>query len=426
MIALVDCNNFFASCERLFRPDLAGKPVMVLSNNDGCVVARSQEVKDLGVPMAVPYFQVKDIVTENNVNCFSSNFALYSNISQRILTLLSTMAPHIEVYSIDEAFLDLSELPKQNLEQYGDKITAQVKQQIGMPVSVGIGSTKTLAKLAEVYAKRHRKTCVLDPETNPQEYQEILSSIPVGDIWGIGRRLASKLESFGIKNAKHFTEVSYNWLREQLGINGVRIKRELLGEMVYGLETVKAPQKSLLVSRSFGHSVSRLHELETVIGNFASRAAYQLRLHNQAAVNIGVYAYFRLPDGQHKSASARLTLPVSSSDTSVLVKAALENLYKIYDSLHGYKKLGIFSDHLTSANICQLNILEPPNPGQDSKRQRLMTAVDEVNNRFGASSLRVATIDVRATRWKSLKKRMSPAYTTDWSQLPKVYPAKIA
>lgn len=258
MFALVDCNNFFVSCERLFRPDLTNQPVLVLSNNDGCVVARSQEVRELGVPMGVPYFQIKDVVRRNNIQCFSSNFALYSDISQRIISILGQYAADIEVYSIDEAFMDLANMPIENLQSWGGDLTRRVQRDIGMPVSVGIAPNKTLAKLASHYAKKQTKSCIIDSSSNHANYTNILKDTDVDDIWGVGRSNSARLKSAGIKNALQLSGVSESWAHQVFGVNGVRVCSELNGKQVYSLEAHKPPQKSLMVSRSFGHTINNL------------------------------------------------------------------------------------------------------------------------------------------------------------------------
>lgn len=421
MIALVDCNNFFASCERLFRPDLKNTPVLVLSNNDGCVVARSNEVKTLGIPMGVPYFKIRDIVEANGVQCFSSNFALYSNISQRILGVLEQHSPQIEVYSIDEAFVNLDVLPRQDFKQWGEELRTEIARLIGMPVSVGIAPTKTLAKLASAYAKKHKQTCFLDPKSELIEYEKILEETQIDAIWGIGRRTAPKLLKFGIRNALQLSKVSEDWIHSQMGINGTRLWRELNGSTAYPFEEEREPQKSLMVSRSFGHTVKSTHDLETAVASFASQAAYRLRKSNQAALQFGVYFRYRTKDGEVKSESFSTKLTTPSNNTTELVHIALQLLYKAYDEDHGYKKAGVFANHLTSANICQVDLFDIISPELREKQHSFMNAIDAINKRYGNETIHIGAIDPTLTKWKALKKRMSPAYTTDWSQIPKLH-----
>lgn len=424
MIALVDCNNFFASCERLFRADLQNVPIAVLSSNDGCIVARSNEVKRLGIPMGVPYFKVRDVIQRNNVVCFSSNFSLYSNISQRILEVLSRAAPEIEIYSIDEAFLDLTTLAIADHQLWAQSLRQTVQKEVGMPVSVGVAPTKTLAKLASSYAKKHNQACLLEPGN--AQYKEVLSQTVPGDIWGIGRRLAPKLERVGIHSALHFVEASTKWVRSQMGINGVRTQSELAGTPVYPFDAQKAPQKSLMVSRSFGHTIQNSNELETAVASFASKAAFTLRRHQQVTQSIGLYLRrTKSIDGVHGGQTARKNFTTATNDTGELVSAALSLLYEMYDPACGYKKAGIFSSSLSSANICQVDLFDTRSPQARSKRKDFMRAIDAVNHRYGAETVHSAAINPSATQWHTKKQKMSPAYTTDWNQLPKLYAGKL-
>jgi DNA polymerase V len=421
MIALVDCNNFFASCERLFRPDLKNVPVLVLSNNDGCVVARSNEVKDLGIPMGVPYFKIRDVVDANGVQCFSSNFALYSNMSQRILGVLERHSPQIEVYSIDEAFMNLDVLPHQDFTHWGEELREEIARTIGMPVSVGIAPTKTLAKLASAYAKKHKQTCCIDPERNLQEYEQILGDTPIGAVWGVGWRTAPKLLKFGIRNALQLSNVSEEWIHSQMGINGTRLWRELNGFTAYPFEEEAEPQKTLMVSRSFGHTVKNTHDLETAVASFASQAAYRLRKNQQVTSQFGVYLRYRSKDGETKSRSAYAKFTTPSNNTTELVQIALNLMYELYDEDYGYKKAGVFANHLTSANVCQVDLFDTVSADTRTKQKSFMGAVDAINQRYGSETIHVGSIDPKRTKWHALKKRMSPAYTTDWTQLPRVH-----
>lgn len=421
MIALVDCNNFFASCERLFRPDLKVEPVLVLSNNDGCVVARSNEVKALDIPMGVPYFKIRDIVAKNKVHCFSSNFALYSNISQRILGVLQQYTPQIEVYSIDEAFMSLEKLPITSYQTWGDDLRTHIQHDIGMPVSVGIAPTKTLAKLASAYAKKHKQTCVLDPGTHPKVYEKVLRETPVGDIWGVGRRIAPRLEQFGIRSAFQLSKVEQAWVHDQLGITGVRMLQELQGVVAYPFNDEKEPQKSLMASRSFGHTVKDYHQVETAVASFASQAAFRLRKHQQKTSLFGIYLRYRNPEGVTKGISAATRLSVATNDTSELVCTALALLEKLYDPAFGYKKAGVFAYHLSSASSSQTDLFDKIPAHVRLRQKYIMKAIDEINERYGTETIHIGTIDPKKRRWHGKKERMSPAYTTDWSQLPLLY-----
>jgi DNA polymerase V len=424
VIALVDCNNFFASCERLFRPDLKSKPVLVLSSNDGCVVARSEEVKALGIPMGVPYFKVRDIVKRNNIACFSSNFALYSSMSQRILSALESHAPAVEVYSIDEAFMDISQIHAQDFRGWGEGLRLEIQKNIGMPVSVGVAPTKTLAKIASGYAKKHAKTCVLDPAAAKAMYEQILSETPVEAVWGIGWRSAPKLTQVGVRTALQLAQVSEAWVHSRMGINGLRTVHELQGLARYPFEQDQVAQKSLMASRSFGHIVKNTHDLETAVASFASQAAYKLRKHQQVTSVFGVYLKFKTKDGSIKSQSATVSFSTPTNNTTELVRAGLELMYQLYDEEHGYKKAGVFASNLSSANICQVDLFDVFSSGQRTRQKNFMKAVDSINQRYGSETIHIGSIDPKSTKWHALKERISPAYTTDWSQLPLVHPIK--
>jgi DNA polymerase V len=424
MIALVDCNNFFASCERLFRPDLKDKPVLVLSNNDGCVVARSNEVKALDIPMGVPYFKIRDVVAKNKVHCFSSNFSLYSNMSQRILGVLERYTPQIEIYSIDEAFMQLNQLQIKDYKAWGNQLREQIQYDIGMPVSVGIAPTKTLAKLASAYAKKHQQTCYLDPEKDRAQYEQVLSETKVGAVWGVGRRLAPRFERVGIHNALQLAKTSEKWLHSQIGIGGSKMHQELNGTQAHAFEEEKAPQKSLLASRSFGHTVKNIHELESAVASFASNAAFRLRLHEQSCAVFGVYLRYRNPEGKTEGISAATHLTTSTNDTGELVGAALELMRQLYDPAHGYKKAGVFAYNLSSANICQVDLFDKMPLAERGRRQQFLAAIDQVNERYGSQTIQIGSIDPKSQRWHAKKERMSPAYTTDWSQLPLLHSVK--
>lgn len=422
MIALIDCNNFFASCERLFRPDLRTRPVIVLSSNDGCVVARSQEAKELGVQMGVPYFQIRDIVAKSQIAVFSSNFALYSNLSQRILRHLRNFSPTIEVYSIDEAFVSLDNLPIKNYQEYGDKLRSLIMRDIGMPVSVGIAPNKTLAKIASDWAKKHQQTCLIDLKNDHKGYRLILEKTPIEDVWGIGCRLSLRFQAVSIKNAWQLASISEKWVKDRFNISVQNCQKELKGEICFEFEAERQLQKSLIVSRSFGHTVGEIHELETAVADFASSAAYKLRLHHQKAGVFGVFARFRDQDGSLKSNSRFAKLSRSSNDTSELVMTALSLLEKLYDKNVGYKKCGIFAYQLSQSAREQMMIFDTKDSlDKLSKRQNLMQAIDQINQRFGSGSLHIGTIDPSRTKWHVKSQRRSPLYVTDWNQLPKVY-----
>lgn len=421
MIALVDCNNFFVSCERLFRPDLIGKPVAVLSSNDGCIVARSNEVKDLGILMGVPYFKVRDIFKKNNIHIFSSNFALYSTLSQRVIHQLRQFSPKVEIYSVDEAFLDISELPIDDYERWGMELKKRIEKHIGLPVSVGIAPSKTLAKLASESTKRAKGVRLLNPAHSSSTYRTVLEAEAVGRIWGVGRQYAKRFEASGIHNAWQLSQTSRQWLKTQMGINGSRLHDELRGIAVYPVEEEKKPQKSVIASRSFGHLVKNQYELEIAVASFASQAAARLRSFSQTTGLFGVYLRYKDYESRAKHQSAAIRLHPQSNDTSELVQAAVRMVGRLYEPEVGYKKAGVFAYHLQSSDYRQQQLLDEKTPIQRLRQQDLMQAIDEINHRFGTSKIHIATIDERKNHWQAKKEKMSPAYTTSWHQLPKVY-----
>ncbi len=420
MIALVDCNNFFASCERLFRPELANKPVAVLSNNDGCIVARSNEVKALGIPMGAPHFQVRDILEKNKVTLFSSNFALYSNISQRILEELRAFSPRLEVYSIDEAFMDLSQLPIQHYDEWGTMLKKRVQKHIGIPVSVGIAPTKTLAKLASDWSKRHEGVCLLNPKLSSKTYQEVLKSSDVSDIWGIGRVLSRKIHAAGIHSAWQLSQTSEHWLHDMMGVNGLRLHKELNGVPVHTFEDEKKPQKSILASRSFGHHVRSQYELESAVASFAAQAAARLRKFSQTAELFGVFLRYKNEEGQNSYLNGAVRMMPCSNDTAELTSTALNILNTLYLPEVVYKKAGVYAYNLSPARREQQALFDKKTEDERAKQKRLMRSIDAINARFGASKIQLATIDPKYRAWPGKKNLMSPTYTTSWSELPRV------
>ena len=287
MYALVDCNNFFVSCERLFRPDLLGKPVAVLSNNDGCFVARSQEVKDLGFPMGAPLFTWKNEVKTHGVTLFSANFELYGDISERIVTLLTEITPLIEVYSIDECFLDLSTIAQgQTLSNLARGVRERVWREVGVPVSIGVAPTKTLAKVASTYAKKHGGVYVVDDEVCREQ---LLRELPIEDIWGVGWRTAPKLRDRGISTAWQLISASDAWLRQQFNVTGMNMVAELCGEVRIPFGDRHDTRRSIMCSRSFGHRVRDYHQLESALSTFAAQAAARLRAQDSVSRHIVVF-----------------------------------------------------------------------------------------------------------------------------------------
>ncbi len=412
---LIDCNNFFASCERIFRPALQDQPVIVMSNNDGCVIARTNEVKALGIPMGVPIFKVRDIIRDHRVTLFSANFELYGDISQRIVGILRELTPLVEVYSIDECFMDLSELPITDPQQWAEALKQRVWQEVGVPVSIGIAPTKTLAKVASTYAKTHKagiEVCETD-----EERRAMLSELPIEELWGIGRRLAPKLKDKGVSRALALIESPDAWLHQQLNVTGMKMVDELRGEPRIPFGDSSDQRKSIMRSRSFGHAVRTYHQIESAIATFAAQAAARLRA--QGSVCRGIVVYLDSGKNMHEQrvyASHLVTLPEATADTGTLIAAALSGLGVVYDVEGVYRKAGVILVNIQSTEAWQLALIEG-----DAKRDEkvnLMNAMDALNIKYGKNTVWHASEARQQADWRSRRKQMSPRYTTQLSELP--------
>ena len=415
IFALVDCNNFYASCERVFNPKLNGQPIIVLSNNDGCVVARSNEAKALGIGMGVPEFQIRPLLRAHHVQVFSSNYTLYGDLSQRVMETLEPFSPDLEIYSIDEAFLNLSGFTSRNLTEYGHIIRATVKRWTGLPVSVGIAETKTLAKIANRIAKRTPDTSgVFDLLACPDR-NALLDRVPVEDVWGIGRNHARVLNQHGITTALQLREVDDQWIRKRMGIVGLRLVMELRGVSCLDLEQCPPPRQSLTCSRAFGTLINTLEEMEEAISVYTSRVAEKLRRERLAAIVLTVcLTTNEFKEGPQYSNALTLKLPVVTDSTADLIRCALRGIRSIYRDGYCYKKAGVMLTGLVPASLIQFDLFDD----QDRRRsKRLMAALDAINDRWGAGTLQYASSGLTKA-WQTQCHRRSPAYTTDWDELP--------
>ena len=413
MFALVDCNNFYASCERVFDPRLEQRPIVVLSNNDGCVIARSNEAKALGIAMGEPAFQKEEVYAKHNVAVFSSNFALYGDMSQRVMRTLAQHSAAMEIYSIDEAFLECGGLTADGLDRFGSQLRKTVKQWTGIPVSIGVAPTKTLAKVANHIAKRlpdNSGVCVLNKE---ETIEYCLKKLPVEKLWGVGRRYALFLRSWGINTAWDLRRMPEGWVKDNMTVVGLRLQKELKGEPCIPLENQPQKKKEICTSRSFGTMVTELDELQQAVSMYATRCAEKLRTQNSCTNLVEVFLHtnpFRPDLPQYKNVRF-VRLPVASNSTLSIVQAALRGLRSIYRAGYQYKKAGVIVSGLVPSNTIQYNLFHSTD---EDRHMRLMNAMDTVNDREGRDVLRVAEQGFDR-RWTLRQERLSPCYTTRWA-----------
>jgi DNA polymerase V len=412
IFALVDCNNFYASCERVFAPNLKERAIVILSNNDGCIVARSNEAKSLGIPMGAPIFKQKAIIKKHNVAVFSSNYELYGDMSKRVMDSLSLFTPDMEVYSIDEAFLRLDYLQPRNLYEYCKTIREKILQWTGIPVSIGIAPTKVLAKVANHVAKK--KTDGVFDIRCQQKQDDILKSLDADKIWGIARSWSKRLNSMGIYKASELRDASPTIIRKHLSVVGERILRELKGQSCIDLETIQ-PKKNIISSKSFGKSITKKEPIEEALSNYAARACEKLRKQNSRAQAVHVFVQtngFRETDRQYNNAITH-TLTTPTSDTRIIIEAAKFCLSKIYQHGYRYKKTGIMLLYLIPASLEQKQLFVDfdHRPGD-----HLMEIVDRVNKEQGSDTLFFGAQGV-TREWQMRCGSRSPRYTTQWNEL---------
>ena len=417
VFALVDCNNFYASCERVFNPILEGKPIVVLSNNDGCVVARSNEAKALGIGMGVPEFQIRPLLRAHHVHVFSSNYTLYGDMSQRVMETLGQFSPDVEIYSIDEAFLSLVGFEHRGLTEHGRLIRRTVPQWTGIPVSVGIAETKTLAKIANRIAKRTPDTGGVFDLLACSDRDALLGRVAVEDVWGIGPNHAHMLKQHGITTAFQLRAVDDQWIRKRMGIVGLRLVMELRGVSCLDLEQCPSPKQSLTCSRAFGTLISTLAEMEEAVSVYTSRVAEKLRREQLAATVLTVcLTTNEFKEGPQYSNALTLKLPIVTDSTADLIRYALHGIRAIYRDGYRYKKAGVMLTGLVPISQTQADLFD----SQDRRKStRLMSALDSINDRWGAGTLQYASSGITKA-WKTQFHRRSPAYTTDWNALPVV------
>lgn len=414
MFALIDCNNFYASCERVFRPDLNGQPVVVLSNNDGCVIARSNEAKAIGVPMGAPVFEYEKFFQENKVHVFSANFALYGDMSHRVMSILSDYTPEIEIYSIDECFLKLKGFEMFDLQDYGNQMRKKVTKWTGIPISVGIAPTKALSKVANRIAKKYTEQTggvyIID---NEEKRIKALKWLKTEDVWGIGRRHSKRLKAIGVQSAYDFTQLDDHFVRKQMAVVGLRLKHDLQGLQTLDLEEAQA-KKNIATTRSFETNYTEFEQLRERISTFAVTCAEKLRKQNSCCSSLSVF----LRTNKHRkdlkqyNSNITITLPFPTNSGIEVSRFAIQALKHIFKQGYAYKKAGVIVQDLTPVNNLQQTLFE----NRNEKHISLMQSIDQMNKSFGQQKVRLASQDQKRV-WKMKQEKLSPRYTTDLAEV---------
>lgn len=419
MFALVDVNNFYASCETLFRPDLQGKPVVVVSNNDGCIISRSREAKKLGIDMAAPYFKIKDELHRQRVTVFSSNYALYADLSNRVMSTLAEITPSVELYSIDEAFIDLSGVSNCiSLEAFGHQIRNQILKNTGLTTGVGIAPTKTLAKVANYAAKRWASAGGVVDISSRERQRKLLFHVPIHEVWGVGRRISKKLALMGIENALQLADSSTWVIRKHFNVVLERTVRELRGESCLAFDEFPPTKQQIICSRSFGKRITQYSDMHQAICAYAERAAEKLRAEHQFCRFISVFIRTS-PHADNRiyyGNQASVTLMTPTNDTRDIIRAATSSLDQIWREGHRYMKAGVMLSDFFSSGVAQLNLFDENRPYANSVA--LMETIDRLNT-SGRGSVWFAGQGIEKN-WAMKRDMLSPAYTTRYSDLPVV------
>ena len=411
MFALVDCNNFYASCERIFQPLLANKPIAILSNNDGCVIARSNEAKALGLPMGAPAHKFASFFRQHDVQVFSSNYPLYGDMSQRVMEVLRQFTPELEVYSIDEAFLHFDGFGTYNMEDYGQQMRQRVGKWTGMPVSIGFGPSKGLAKVANRVAKkfadRTNGVYVIDSE---EKRIKALKWLPIADVWGIGKRHAKRLALNGTQTAYDFTQLSDEWVRKHMTVVGLRLKKDLEGKASIPMELTASPKKAIATTRSFESLITSYEEVRERISTYATLCAEKLR--KQGSSCHAVYVFVRsnpfMPDLPQYRNGILLGMPTASQSSLTISKYALKGLEQIFKSGIEYKKAGVMVTGIVPKVTQQLALFDE----EDPRHNALMQHIDQLHRKYGPHKIKLANQDLKRT-FKMKQAHLSPRYTTD-------------
>ena len=413
-LALVDCNSFYVSCERLFNPKIRRKPVVVLSNNDGCIISRSNEAKALGIKMGEPYFKAKDIIVKNKVEVFSSNYSLYGDLSRRVMRTLKRFNSEIEVYSIDEAFIDLSHIKNELVEEYGKKIKERVLKWTGIPTSVGISNTKTLSKVANHVAKKNKTGVIFLKD----DIDEVLKNFDISDVWGVGKQLSKLYLKNGIDNALKLKNISNSWVKKSTNVLGAKTVMELRGIPCIELDTEETKRKSCCVSRSFGKKVQSLEKLKESVTTHCLNAAEKIRNESQTTRSITVFIRTSPFDKNRRyySNSFTIDLPIATNNSLELVKTAINGLVKIYKYGYFYQKAGIILSKLREASENEFNLLAPI---MEKKSKTLMQAIDFTNAKYGRNAISIAQAGINKD-WKMRREHSSKIDTASFDFLPEI------
>ncbi len=419
MFALVDCNNFFVSCERLFRPDLEGRPVVVLSSNDGCVVARSNEAKQLGIPMGAPAFKWRYLFNQHKVQTFSANFEIYGDISRRIIALLMTVTPKIEIYSVDESFLDLSTLPIEDYAAWGRAVRASILKNIGVPVSIGIAHSKTLAKLGADLGKTDEQYggAVDWIGATAEEKEKALASMPIKEVWGVGWRLAPKLKAEGVASALHLAQLRPQRAQQLMGIHGRQMVAELNGTSCHPLEREHKAAQSIMRGRTFGEDTSEAHVLEAAIASMATRAAFTLRRDGLLARRISFMTETNFHKPGYRRWAPELKLGQPTNDTGLIITLLTEKLKEIFSKGQQYHRLCVYLYDLVPENALQTDLLGQVSAERHDKATKRMQAVDDINTKHGRHKIYYAAESLGKS-WEPKHQIRSPRYLSNWDELP--------
>lgn len=410
MLALIDCNSFYASCEAVFNPKLKGRPVVVLSNNDGMVIAKNPEAKALGLDLGMPYFQIKDQLRKHNVAVYSSNYTLYGDMSRRVMETLRTLTTDLEIYSIDEAFADLRGFAHRDPLEYGHEIRNTIKQRTGIPVSIGIAPTKTLAKVANKYAKKGRGVVALD---TPEKIEAALETFDIMDIWGIGHQRAKLLYATGVRTARQLRDMPDHWIRKKMTITGLRLVHELRGTPCIPLEMNPELKKQIICSRSFGYFITELKDMEEAMSFYATRAAERLRGQGEVTSDVMVWFETSRFAGPQYAPSKVYHLSHATNYTPDIVGATLAVTRRIFRKGYKYRKGGVMLLGLVPTTNRQLDLLSPR---KEAKEEALMKALDGINQKYGSQTVSYASSGVKQ-HWQMMRQMKSPHYTTRWDEV---------